>query len=122
MTVAHVCNVLQVLPRLIALPDSVATAAQKAVWKVQLKQLPPLASGPALRRSVEDANLGPEMNYNKDKIYPIATGEGFPTSGAGHRSNSENAELYALRRSLFLPLMNFVLEFCTVEILQWSEH
>ena len=62
----------QVLPRLIALPDSVATAAQKAAWKSQLGLLPPLPAGPALN-----------SQYNKDKIYPVATGEGFPTTGAG---------------------------------------
>ena len=99
-------NVLQVLPRLIALPDSVATAAQKAAWNLQLQQLPPLASGPALHTSVDDASVtdarsGPEMNYNKDKIYPIATGEGFPTTGPGQRSNSENAELYVHQQLLF---------------------
>ena len=103
------------LPRLIALPDSVATAAQKAAWKIQMGQLPPLASGPALHTSVEDAsvedaNSGPEMNYNKDKIYPIATGEGFPTTGAGHRSNSENAELYVHQRLLLLAIGQLSLE------------
>ena len=113
MTAAHVCDVLQVLPRLIALPDTVATAAQKAVWKLQLEQLPPLPSGPALH-SVDGSNSGPVLNYNKDKIYPIATGEGFPTTGAGQRSNSENAELYTFRRRFLLPLIIFVWELCSV--------
>ena len=74
---------MSVLPRLIALPETFTTAAQRTAWQAQLQLLPPLPQGPALNGSV-----------NAQKIYPIATGEGFPTTGKGQRSNSENTELY----------------------------
>ena len=72
-----------VLPRLIALPDGAATAAQKAAWKAHLASLPPLPQGPAAKKT-----------FNAQKILPIAKGDGFPTTGKGQRSNSENTEMY----------------------------
>jgi alpha-L-fucosidase 2 len=72
-----------VLPKLIALPSSVTTAQQVATWKKQLADLPPLPQGPAAKKK-----------YNQNKIYPIATGNGFPTTGKGQRHNSENTEMY----------------------------
>ena len=45
----------------------------------------PLPQGPAAK---------PNSAGNKNKIYPIAQGNGFPTTGAGSRHNSENTELY----------------------------
>ena len=72
-----------VLPRLIALPDGAATAAQKTAWKAHLASLPPLPQGPAAKKT-----------FNAQKILPIAKGDGFPTTGKGQRSNSENTEMY----------------------------
>ena len=72
-----------VLPRLIALPDGPATAAQKTAWKAHLASLPPLPQGPAAKKT-----------FNAQKILPIAKGDGFPTTGKGQRSNSENTEMY----------------------------
>ena len=71
------------LPRLIALPDGAATAAQKTAWKAHLASLPPLPQGPAAKKT-----------FNAQKILPIAKGDGFPTTGKGQRSNSENTEMY----------------------------
>jgi hypothetical protein len=81
-----IAGLMAVLPRLIALPASVVTAAQKAAWKAQLELLPPLPL-------VSAAKSGPGT-FNKQKVAPIATGDGFPTSGAGKRHNSENTENY----------------------------
>jgi alpha-L-fucosidase 2 len=78
-----IAGLMAVLPRLIALPDGVVTAAQKSAWKAQLGLLPPLPQGPAAHATV-----------NAQKIYPIGHGDGFPTTGKGSRSNSENTEMY----------------------------
>ena len=78
-------GLMALLPKLIALPSSVTTPSQVATWKQQLFELPPLPQGPAVNHT-----------YNKQKIYPIATGNGFPTSGAenGSHPERENPELY----------------------------
>lgn len=78
-------GLMSLLPKLIALPSSVTTSSQVATWKQQLLDLPPLPQGPAANRT-----------YNQQKIYPIATGNGFPTSGAENSSHPEreNPELY----------------------------
>lgn len=78
-------GLMSVLPKLIALPDSAGvTAAQRTAWKAHLAALPPLPVGPAAKKGGASAQ----------KIMPIATGDGFPTSGSGQRSNSENTEMY----------------------------
>jgi hypothetical protein len=78
-------GLMSVLPKLIALPaSSGATDTQRAAWKAQLALLPPLPQGPAAKKG----------GANAQKIYPIASGSGFPTTGKGSRRNSENTELY----------------------------
>ena len=85
-------GLLAVLPRLLALPAAAATAAQRATWTAQLDRLPPLALVPAsgLQKGGQPTN----RQFAKQKVAPIATGNGFPTSGTGKRGNSENAALY----------------------------
>ena len=56
---------VKVLPRLISLPDNVASAAEKAAWKAQLQSLPPLP--------LVDAAPG-KRQFNSQKVAPIATG------------------------------------------------
>ena len=86
-----IAGLMAVLPRLIALPASAgATDAQKTAWKAQLALLPPLPVGPATKKG----------GANAKKILPISQGDGFPTAGSGHRSNSENTEMCE-----YLPLI-----------------
>ena len=74
-----------VLPKLIGLPEtSGVTAAQRTAWKAHLAALPALPIGPAAKQG----------GVNARKILPIAKGDGFPTTGSGQRSNSENTEMY----------------------------
>lgn len=73
-------GLLSVLPRLIALPSEVVTPTQVQQWKAHLASLPPLPL----------ASSATNGTYNKQKIAPVAKGDGFPTSGQGQRSNSEN--------------------------------
>ena len=84
-------GLMAVLPRLIALPATTATAAQRASWQAQLTALPPLPLVPA------NGTWGgvKVAAFNAQKVAAVAAGEGFPTSGVGKRSNSENTALYA---------------------------
>ena len=70
-----------------ALPAEATTPAQVTAWKAHLAALPPLPLVGAAKAS-----------FNKQKIAPILKGDGFPTTDKGQRSNSENTEMYPLRR------------------------
>ena len=61
------------LPRLLALPDSVTTEAQRARWRRLLGELPPI----------------PVAEVNGQKVLR-------PAESFSHKSNSENTELYAV--------------------------
>ena len=70
-----------------ALPAEATSPAQVTAWKAHLAALPPLPLVGAAKAS-----------FNKQKIAPILKGDGFPTTDKGQRSNSENTEMYPLRR------------------------
>lgn len=116
-----IAGLMAVLPRLIALPDSVASLAQKASWKAQLDLLPPLPlvnAAPGKKRyhvqKVVISTIYPQtlpvksipihsachtgsgvcVHTGNAGQAPIGSGNGFPTSGAGNRHNSENTEEY----------------------------
>ena len=59
---------------------SAAFVAKPLAFALQLALLPPLPTGPAAKPG----------GFAATKILPIAKGDGFPTSGKGLRSNSEN--------------------------------
>jgi alpha-L-fucosidase 2 len=66
-----------ILPRLIALPEDLTTAAQRATWRKTLADLPPIPIGRA-----------PDLKVDKRVL--------LPAEKYANKSNSENTEEYAI--------------------------
>jgi hypothetical protein len=74
-----------VIPRLLALPESVTTTEQRDEWKKVLGDLPPVATGKTIHGKIPRAG-----NTNA----PGDTTVILPAEKYGKTSNSENPELY----------------------------
>ena len=82
-----------ILPRLIALPTSLTTAAERDQWRRTLTDLPPIPRG---RTNKAGQHPEPETNADPNGKEILWTAERW-TPGPGVKpSNSENPELYAV--------------------------
>ncbi len=79
-----IAGLMNVLPRLLALPSGMASAAQQSLWAKMLKDLPPIATGKTARGKLPPAAKGDEDG--KPTI--------LPAKSYGRGSNTENPELY----------------------------
>jgi hypothetical protein len=79
-----IAGLKDVLPRLLALPQSLTTAAQRAAWKKTLDDLPPIAMGKTAKGKIPPLGQG-----DADGTTVILPAEKYPRT-----SNSENPESY----------------------------
>ena len=86
-----IAGLMHVLPRLLALPDSLTTPAQRSMWKKTLADLPPLPQGPLPTGRV---GRGGEPPFGKD--VPDGTQVILPAEKYGKSANVENPELYPI--------------------------
>jgi hypothetical protein len=81
-----IAALMNVLPRLLALPLALATDAQRALWAKVLRDLPPLPLGPTAK-----GKLPPEGRGDPDGKPTI-----LPAERYGSTRNQENPELYTV--------------------------
>jgi hypothetical protein len=79
-----IAGLKNVLPRLLALPQSLTTAAQRSAWKKTLDDLPPIATGKTAKGKIPPLGQG-----DADGTTVILPAEKYPRT-----SNSENPESY----------------------------
>ncbi len=88
-----IAGLMCVLPRLLALPETVTTAEQRARWKKMLGELPPLPRGTT---NAEGKQPEPETQADPDGKPILWTAEHWTPTDNGRPGNVENPELYAV--------------------------
>jgi alpha-L-fucosidase 2 len=79
-----IAGLMDVLPRLIALPDDLTTESRRVAWAKTLKDLPPIPIGKTAHNKIPP--LGQDDPDGRPEI--------LPAEKYGKTSNSENPELY----------------------------
>ena len=95
-----IAGLMAVLPRLIALPSTLTTAAQRAAWKSHLAALPSLPVANAGQCFLPDNSaecMGSHYNgtrFHAKKFAPVSQPSLGSADLAAQKQNSENTELY----------------------------
>lgn len=92
-----IAGLMAVLPRLLALPHVLTTAADREAWDTHLQGLPPLPTAAAGQCFLPASN--PACHWNGTAVHarkfaPVAAPELGSEALAAQRQNSENTELY----------------------------